>query len=306
MSTSNTRPVVLIHGIPTSRDARLTDWGDWAVELDSELTNHFSYNFDSDEQVRFDGETIRYALTFKHRIARNTEVEVMLPYVSHEGGSLDSFIEDWHDTFGFPQNGRKNNPRNQLRFYYQKDGIVKLDLREPTSGVGDAQIIFAFALRQKNSPVQDNLTLKTSIKLPTGDSDKLTGSGGVSVAAWLAGDKADQWFGFDGLNYYSVGGMWLEEGDVIADQQQSFALFGGIGSGLKISERVVLQLQLDSHTPLYKDSDMREMGAVAFLITIGGNLRISDNWNLDIAVVEDLYPHAAPDVTFHLGVNSRW
>jgi len=306
LSTSNTRPVVLVHAIPTSRNAQLTAPGEWQVSLDTELTNHFSYNYDSNESVRFDGETTRVALSAKRRITHDAEMEVIVPFIKHDGGSLDQFIEDWHDFFGFPQNGRKNNPRNQLLFYYEKNGVVKLDFREPASGMGDIQLIFAVDMMEQHNPTTGNLALKTSLKLPTGDSDKLTGSGAGSVAVWLAGDQSLNFFGMDGLRYFSIGGMWMQEGDVIADQQRSFALFGGIGNGLKVSKRIALQVQLDAHTPLYQGSDLKEMGSVAFLLTMGGNLELSNNWNLDIAVVEDILPHSAPDVTFHLGINSRW
>ena len=306
LSTSNTRPVVLIHAIPTSRSAEITAQDDWQISIDTELTNHFSYNYDSNETVRFDGETTRVAMSIKRGVTDNAELEVVVPFVSHDGGSLDQFIEDWHDVFGFPQNGRKQHPRDQLHFYYVKNGVVKLDFREPASGVGDVQFIYAVNMIEPRESGNGHLALKTSIKLPTGDSEKLTGSGGSSVSAWLTGDKSTSWFGFDGLNYFSAGAMWMEEGDVIADQQRSFALFGGIGSGVEVSKRIALQLQLDAHTPLYEGSDLTEMGSVAFLLTIGGSLEFSENWNLDLAVVEDILPHSAPDVTFHLGVNSRW
>lgn len=306
LTASNTRPTILIHGIPTSRSAEITSTDEWKVELDSEITNHFSYNYDSNELVRFDGETTRFALSVKHGIDNKAELEIILPYISHDGGSLDQFIEDWHDVFGFPQNGRTNYPQNQLQFFYQKNGVTKLDFQESASGVGDAQIIFAVDLKEQKTQYQNNLTFKTAIKLATGDSNKLTGSGGITLSAWLAGDWSTRLFDLNGLNYYSIGGMWLEEGEVIADQQQSYAFFGGLGNGLQVSENIVLQAQLDFHTPLYKGSDMRELDSFAFLLTLGGNLKISEQWNIDIAVVEDALPHSAPDVTFHLGINSRW
>ena len=152
----------------------------------------------------------------------------------------------------------------------------------------------------------DHLTYKASVKLPTGDADKLTGSGGMALSAWMTGDRAMQWFDKDWLSYFSFGGMWLEEGEVIADQQLPFALFGGVGTGIQLTEHIVLQTQLDSHTPLYKGSDLRELNSIAFLISLGGNIKLSDAWNVDLAVVEDILPHSAPDVTFHLGVNGRW
>ena len=284
LTTSNTRPIILIHGVPTSRSAQVTRASEWQFELDSEITNHFSYNYDGNERVRLDGETVRHALSLARGISDSASLEIIVPYISHDGGSLDQFIEDWHDIFGFPQNGRKNNPRDQLNFYYEKNGVVKLNFQQSANGVA----------------------FKAAVKLPTGDADKLTGSGAMAISAWLAGEHGTTWFEREGLNYYCVGGMWLEEGDVISDQQLSFAAFGGIGTGIQLGESVALQVQLDSHTPLYKGSDLRELNSIAFLITMGGNLKLSDHWNIDIAVVEDILPHSAPDVTFHFGVNGRW
>ena len=303
LTTSNTRPIILIHGIPTSRSAQVAQASEWRFELDSEITNHFSYNYDSNERVRLDGETVRHALSLARGISDSASLEIIVPYISHDGGSLDQFIEDWHDVFGFPQNGRKNNPRDQLNFYYEKNGVVKLNFQQPASGMGDIQLIFAHQIK---ASAEEHTAFKAAVKLPTGDSDKLTGSGAMAISAWLAGEHATTWFEREGLNYYSVGGMWLEEGEVISDQQLAFAAFGGIGTGIQLGERVVLQVQLDSHTPLYKGSDLRELNSIAFLITMGGNLKLSDHWNIDIAVVEDILPHSAPDVTFHFGVNGRW
>ena len=306
LSVTNTRPVVYIHGIPASRQSQLLKSSELKFDVDYDVTNHFSYNFDSNETVRFDGETQRVSVSIKYGLTNETEIEIVLPYVSHDGGSLDGFIENWHDFFGFPQNGRTNTPRNQLNYFYEKNGVTKLDFQESSSGVGDAQFIYAVKLNQQWFSQQNHLTFKAAIKLPTGDSDKLTGSGGTGLAAWLAGDNSTTWFGYKGSYYYSMGGMLLEEGEVIPDQQLPYVLFGGIGSGAKLNQSVTLQLQLDAHTPLYEGSDMIELDSFAFLLTIGGNLKLGENWNLDIAVVEDILPHAAPDVTFHLGVNSRW
>ncbi|WP_455201343.1 DUF3187 family protein [Kaarinaea lacus] len=39
---------------------------------------------------------------------------------------------------------------------------------------------------------------------------------------------------------------------------------------------------------------------------MGGNVKFSNSWNLDVGVVEDLIVHASPDVIFHLRLNGRF
>jgi len=306
ISVTNTRPTVLIHGLPSSRDPEVAPVGDLNVKLDYEVTSHFSHDKSSTEQVIFDGETRRIALSMSMGMFKGADVSLIVPYITHSGGTLDQFIEDWHDLFGFPQNGRDKSPENRLLYYYQKDGVTKLDFREPESGVGDLQLVFAFKIKHQWLTQQNNLAFKTAIKFPTGESDKLTGSGGKSLSAWLAGDRRTSWWDHDGLTYGSLGAMWLEKGDVITDQQRSFVVFGGIGSGVKFGEFVVLQAQLDAHSPFYEESSFTEISSPTFMLTMGGNVKFNESWNLDIAVTEDILPHSAPDVIFHLGINSHW
>ncbi|WP_455199963.1 DUF3187 family protein [Kaarinaea lacus] len=306
LSITNTSPVILVHGLPNSRNPAITAKDTVVFGLDYEITSHFTHEDSTNEQLLFDGETTRAMLSLKTGLSDGVEVELQIPHISHDGGFLDSFIIDWHNFFGLPQNGRDQVPNNQLEYYYAKNGVDKLGFQEPASGVGDSQIIFAFKSDRKWLPHQKNLTFKTALKLPTGDSAKLTGSGAYAISAWLTGDMQTNWFSKKGLTYLNLGAMWLPEGEVLTDQQNFWVWFGGIGSGIKFGERIVLQLQLDTHSPFYHSSDFVELNSYALQLTIGGNLKFSKNWNLDIGVVEDLIVHASPDVIFHFRLNGRW
>lgn len=306
LSITNTSPVILVHGLPNSRNPAITGKDDVVFGLDYEIASHFTHADSTDEQLLFDGETTRVMLSLKTGLSDGVEVEFQIPYISHDGGFLDSFIIDWHNFFGLPQNGRDQVPNNQLEYYYAKNGVVKLDFQESASGLGDSQIIFAFKSDRKWLPKQNNLTFKTALKLPTGDSVKLTGNGAYAISAWLTGDMQTNWFSKEGLTYLNLGAMWLPEGEILADQQNFWVWFGGIGSGIKLSERIVLQLQLDTHSPFYHSSNLVEIDSYALQLTIGGNVKFSNSWNLDIGVVEDLIVHASPDVIFHLRLNGRF
>jgi hypothetical protein len=305
LSTTNMSPVSLIQGLPPSHGAAVATSGDWQTSIDFSHANNFTHESTANEQVFLDGATTRVALSVKTGLFADADMELMVPFIKHYDGSLDSFIENWHDFFHLPQNGRKQWPRDQLLFLYKKNNVTQLEINEPVSGIGDARLTLGFKLNRHWFPHQKRLALKTAIKFPTGDAEKLTGSGGYGVFAWLTGDSATQWFQFPGLTYYRAGIAWLQDGDVMADQQRPFVAFGGIGTGARFSQRIVLQLQLDTHTSLYRDSTFNEINQYALMFTMGGNLKLTDAWNLDIAVVEDLYVHTAPDVTFQLKLNGR-
>jgi hypothetical protein len=306
LNITNTSPVILVQGLPNARDPRITAPDDFSMSLVYEITSHFTFQDSSGEQLLFDGETTRALLSFKTGLSRGMDIEIQLPYIAHDGGFLDSFIINWHDFFSLPQNGRDQSPQNQLEYFYQRNGTVLLDLQEPAGGIGDVQVIWGIKLNKNWLPAQKNLALKSAIKFPSGDSARLTGNGAYAVSAWLAGDMQTGWFGRPGITYMSLGGMWLDQGEVLAGQQRSWAWFGGIGSGLNVSERIVLQAQLDWHSQLYDGSKFVEIDSYALQLTLGGNLKLNDAWNLDAGVVEDLIVHASPDVIFHLGLNSRF
>lgn len=305
LSITNLSPVSLIQGLPPSHGAALAAAGDWQTSVDFSHANNFTHNSTANEQVFLDGATTRVALSVRTGLSAGVDMELMVPFVKHYSGTLDSFIKNWHDFFHLPQNGRDQWPHDQLLYMYKKNNVTQLQINEPVSGIGDARLTLGFKLNRHWFPRQKHLAVKTAIKFPTGDAEKLTGSGGYGAFAWLTGDSATQWFQFPGLTYYRAGVAWLQDGDVMADQQRSFAAFGGIGTAARFSNRIVLQLQLDTHNSLYRDSTFNEINQYALMFTMGGNLKLTDAWNLDIAVVEDLYVHTAPDVTFQLKLNGR-
>jgi len=292
--------------LPVARDPEIVASGQWKIGLDYAVTNHFSHTQTSQEAVRFDGESQRTTISVTRGWGDDWQLSLQVPFVRYSGGSLDGFIESWHNFFGLPQNGRKQTPRNQLHFFYQKNGKVLLDFTEPTSAIGDAQLIYARKIHATWFAGQHNLSFKTAIKFPTGDSEKLTGSGAMALSAWITADGRTTWFGLPGMTYGSAGAMLLQQGDVLPDQQRDYALFGGLGTGLQVNNSIVLQTQLDVHSSLYHDSGLREINSVAIQFTMGGNIKLNNALDMDIGVVEDLLPQASPDVIFHLGVNGRW
>lgn len=306
LSIVNTSPVILVHSRPAASSAAITPKDDLETSFIYEISSHFNQESSSKETVIFDGETTRLELSVKKGLGRDTDLELRVPFYDHDGGSLDGFIEDWHDLFGLPQNHRDDVAHNRLLYFYRYQGETRLLFQEPASGMGDVQLIFTRELLDTANEGLENLSLKLAVKLPTGDASKLTGSESLSVSAWLTGDRQTSWFDVPGRTYASLGVMVLEEGEVLSQQQNNFVAFGSLGTGIVVNEMVSLQTQLDASTPFYDDSDFEDISGFTLQLTLGGNLRFGDGLSLDLGVVEDLSVHASPDVILHMNLRGRF
>jgi len=232
------------------------------------------------------------------------EVGIEIPWIAYSGGFLDSFIIDWHDTFGMPQGGRDSAPKNKLKYNYTKSGSQRLQMDSSGSGPGDIVLTGGMKLyEEKSVAVHDALALRATVKLPTGDSDALRGSGAVggTVSFCGASNHFTEW-GTLGL-YGSVGGMVSAKGDVLKEQQEPVAAFGTVGLGLGPAPWISFKVQINANTPLYKDSSLAELSKSGVMLVTGGALQLPGDYQLDIGVSEDISVATAPDVAFHLGLS---
>ena len=124
----------------------------------------------------------------------------------------------------------------------------------------------------------------------------------MDLAFWFSGDRKESWFDYPGNLWGGAGILLLGDGEVLEAQQRNIALFGSIGSGAALTPFISLKLQLDYHSPLYKNSRLVQINYHAVQFTMGGDIRLSKNTRLDIAVKEDPTVNASPDVVFHMGL----
>lgn len=301
--THNQSPLVQIYGLPGLGPARVADPGRTRLGVHFEAANHLVDAGAGAEILRLDGETHRTMLSVFRGLGRSAEIGIEMPYLTHSGGSLDRFIENWHDAFGLPQNGRDAIPSDQLLYSYRRDGIEHVRLTRPTSGVGDIRLGAAVQLTRAEDGGTDS-ALRASLKLPTGDSAQLHGSGAADLAAWVslacgrpACPGALSWYGGGGL-------LWLGSGDVLSELQRRGVAFGSAGAHWRVAPALTLTAQLDTHTPFYKNSDIRPLKAPSAQLILGGTWFIGPALGLEVAVAEDIVVDTAPDVVLRIGVRS--
>jgi hypothetical protein len=245
--TVNQSPLVQIFGLPAESSAGITPAGRFRFSLTQDVASEYAVSESSNERITLDGESYRWTLATRYGIGDRFEAGVDIPYVLYGGGFLDSFIIDWHKTFGLPQGGRDSAPKNKLLYSYQKNGVQKLKMDHADSGIGDISLTIGMKLYDTVDPgSRDSLALRAVLKLPTGDSGSLRGSGSTDFALSLCGSMNNftEW-GTLGL-YGSLGGMAMTRGDVLSDQQNNLAGFGTFGLGWGPAEWISFKLQLNA------------------------------------------------------------
>jgi hypothetical protein len=302
--TVNQRPLVQIFGLPGESSSTVTPAGHVNVSLTQDITSEYAVSGTNSEQIVLDGESYRWTLAARYGLGERFEAGVEIPYIHYGGGFLDGLIVNWHSTFGMPQGGRDSVPRNRLLYRYTKDGVQKLNIEHASSGIGDIVLSGGMKLHDVyDNSVHNLLALRTSIKVPTGDSSSLHGSGSTDFSLALCGSMNNftEW-GSLGV-FGSVGGMAMTKGDVLTDQQNNLAGFGTLGLGWGPAEWISFKLQFSAHTALYHGSALAELSRYSLMLVGGGALKLPGGYLLDIGISENIRVVSAPDVAFNLGLS---
>lgn len=293
--TSNRIPFIATHGLPPARSAFLLPSGRTQISLHADAANTSIVDGQGAQSTIIDGETHRLELAFRRGIGSGWEIGANLPVLRHSGGFLDRPIEEWHNIFGLPSGNRDRLPRNRLLFSQRNpDGRAFL-LDSNAAGVGDLQLLVSRQLA-------DGLALRTSLKLPTGDSGLLTGSGATSLSSSLHASGAFT----QRLHWHvSAGLLFSGSSEVLQSHAESTVAFGSTTLAWRAVDSLVLKAQLDTHTAVYKGTG-EPLNRATFQLSIGAAFAVAPNWTLDIGFSEDVAVETAPDIVFHAGLTRRF
>lgn len=297
-ASANRNPFVQIYGLSTAHSAELIAAGAFSTDLQLEVSNSFTEHSKAMEQIFIDGESQRVNLQFRMGVLDGVELGLDIPYLQHDGGSLDGFIDGWHKFFGLPDGGRPAYPRDQLRFYYERNGQVLVDLTQSQSGIGDVSVSAGYQL---SNAATRQWALRSQLKLPTGDADKLLGSDSTDLAVALHVSDQSLLADYGVVLHGGAGVLWMDKTRLLNDLREDWVLFGSTTLAWQASDNVSLKLQLDAHSAFY-DSALRELGSDSAQLIMGGAVRLSDRWVVDLAVSEDIAVSTAPDVVFLIGI----
>jgi len=246
--------------------------GRWDIDLDMEITE---LNF-------------RYKKIIKDAV----EFDVDLPVLIIGGGFMDGFLETYHDTFGLPDYGRSERPRNEFLYVVRKDGELIIDGK---SGIGLGDIRLAL---KKPLITSDGfaLSIKGDIELPTGNAKKGYGNGSLDAGLSLLIDKKISDSIITCVNFGAV-----FPGDVRANKELDLKNFycGGLGIEADAGDGLSFLMQLQGESSIYPRTDLLAVDRDSFLLIIGGRYTKAES-NYDISLAEDINASGAPDFILNI------
>ena len=299
----NHNPFLQVFGLPPLQSATLAPEGSMTMAVSLDLANNADFGETDVENFLIDGESYFLNISLRRRMTDWLELGVDVPLVAHDGGFMDSAIINWHDAFGM-SNTKRHGPDDQLQFLYERDGLTLYEMNSGASGLGDVQLSAAIPIKD----VQTNgyaLTIRSSIKLPTGDDKNLLGSGAADLATGLYVSDSKSLLnrpldlsGFAGV-------LLLGNGAVLPGQRKSAVPFGGIAASWQWTDHLAITTQLQAQGP-YFESDVEELGASTTQLGVGFSYRLRRSGRcLKFAVVEDVTADATTDFALHFAIANR-
>lgn len=302
LPVTNLSPFLRVYAPPpldTSPDLAI---GQTSGNLSIQVANYFSGTKTNTEKVVLDGETWVLKWGISHKIDEHWSFQSNIPFYYSDKGILDNLIYQWHRFFHFPQGGRTSQNAHHFEVYYQQKNQLLFNQRNASQSIGDWQNQITY----ETDKFGKHWNLNASLKLPTGSTEALSGSGSTDLGLGILMSQAII-IGHQNLGYWAGAGFsYLGNSHYALSPYHKKWQYGfRIGGLWQLTPRVQLKSQLDSTTATYS-SNTFELGKPPLQLSMGGNIKINKKVNLELFFAEDLLIQRAPDITLASRLVSRF
>lgn len=280
-------------------DSRVLPAGATGLRTDMAYTSLWLTGIEGSSAWEMDGELLRVALDASVGLGGGFMLSTQLPFAHSSGGFLDRFVIDYHELFGFPDQARSTNPKDDYSIFAARDGAIVWEQRASGAELLDVPLRLTWQLREPGRH-RVGVALRTGVELPTGDDDHGYGNGEVDVAFGLAADYRTDRFALHGHAQHAFAGTPRQSRDR-GFTFRDVTSFGG-GIELPLTEELSALVQAEWET-----STLRSLGVPAatrdqLLLWIGGRWQIDDEWSVEAGLGEDVIGLVSPDFTAWLAV----
>jgi len=270
------------------------------VEANQALTSHGGRR---DEDFMFDQETTRVSVPFRVGLGYGLDLEATPAFLRPSAGFLDGFIENFHETLGFPNGERSELGRFHYRAYINRDGDRVYELRKGEVLLEDLPFTLSCQIL-KDRPHLPDMTFRLALEAPLRKSRKGAGNGGWDEGAGIAISKK-----FMGMEV--SGTVSLVHSHTPVKLRRRHVRYGNRWSSgwaleIPLARRLSAIAQFRYHQSVLDNMNARRLNKPQLLVWMGGRLFLSRSSFLEGSVGEDLIQKVSPDVAFHLGMGVRF
>lgn len=286
-------PIENLFNLPAMSETQLLSSGQQRVQLKAEVVSSAVTMDQKSELVRFDGETWRLTPSWAMGFDGGWQITAEFPLMRHSSGFLDNSIDKWHEVFNFREGSRDDFPRNELVYGYQNGSTTDYLITDDEDGLGDLRLQVSKTLSEETP-----ITLHLHIKAPTGDEDKLMGSGSWDVGISASYLKTAL-FEVESLAFAAeVGQHYLGDSDQVRNQKNYLTTLH-TGVFWAVIPNVTLKAQLESHTKV-SESELEPIESEALQTSLGVTWITESQHQWELAFTEDIKTDSTADVTFYL------
>ena len=277
--------------------------GDAEVGVDLAYTSLFLESEQGTSSFTMDGEVLRAGLRASFGLPAGFEIAWELPMAITSGGFLDSFIDEFHDTFNQRDGGRTMAPRDRFLVSGVAQGNPFYEMRESAAELLDVPIELRWQALRPDADQPFGLLLRAAVELPTGDQDEGYGNGGLDIALGVVGQVRLGPVALAahlGQTFVSTPDRARQAG---VDYRDVRTFGASIEAALTPSTAAIVQVDMSQMASrgvrsVNIDSDQ-------WLLWVGLRSRWTENLTVEFSFGEDLTLNGPPDFTVHLGCELR-
>jgi len=242
----------------------------WSVRWDESNDFRVIRNGLGQEVLREDQETTRFTFTQRKGLGNGLEAWLELPVENRGGGFMDPLINWWHEhVLRSYHPGRENSPLGQSVIRY-----AEADYSGDQFGIGDVSVGLRKTLGRR-------WTAEAALKLPTGDSGRLLGSGAadLGIALNYTVPLGTKW-----TAYGQAGAIWQGKGRIA--NARSLAHEENIAVIWHPNNRDAWVLQWNSDSAAIQ-TGLAESDSTHRILTAGYERQLTRNRRLDLYFSEN-------------------
>ncbi|MCC7013412.1 MAG: DUF3187 family protein [Planctomycetes bacterium] len=271
--------------------------GSFALEQDLAYTTIFENDSDGADAVRVDGEFARASLRVTAGLATHVDLTLHTALIHGGAGSLDHFVTEWHEAFGFPNSGR--DAVDEDRFEVEIVGRDESAYRFEGNRVAAQDVALELLVAAPRPLLGWTTGARAVLEFPVGDEGRGYGNGELDLGLGWSGERTSaRWTQFAALGWVhpATPTSFDDTGVALSDVVQL-----GWGVELRWSESSSLVVQLDGRSGLSDDLDMEELSGPMVDLGLGVIRDAGQSGRVFFAFHEDVVSQAGPDFTLFAG-----